>query len=83
MALFVDTSSIITTVTTTFQTLAVPGATGFVVFQSRAAVRLVWGSDDAAYFTYGVMTEPIILPDGFRIRAETGTADVVVMGATI
>lgn len=83
MALFVDTPSIITNVSTTFQTLAVPGATGYVVFQSRAAVRLVWGADDTAYFTYGIMAEPVILPDGFRIRAEVGTADVVVMGTAI
>jgi len=83
MALFVDTPSKIITLTTAYQTLSVPGATGFVIFQSRSAVRLVYGADDTAYFTYGVMAEPVILPDGFRVRAEAGTADVVVMGANV
>lgn len=83
MALFVDTSSKIINVDTTLQTLSVPGASGFVVFQSRGAVRLVWGTDDTAYFTYGVMAEPVVLPSGFRVRAEAGTVDVVVMGAIL
>ncbi len=82
MALIVDGESTLFNVSTTFQEVDLPGAETHVVFQSRAAVRLVWGSVDASYYTYGIMTEPVILPANFRIRAETGTADVVLMSVS-
>ena len=65
---------------TTFVDVNLPGFENGIVMQARSAIRISWGADDTAYFTYDIMTEPVIVPPGCRIRAETGTADVIRMG---
>lgn len=52
----------------------------YVLIQSSAPVRVTWGSNDVVYFTYEAV-EPILLPAGFRIRAET-TATLTYVGVS-
>jgi len=66
-----------------FRPVMFPGGATHLLFQARQAVRLVWGANDAAYYSYGRMERPTMLPAGFRARAEAGTATIVVTALNI